>query len=189
MSGQIWSSSLTIKSVPAMTITSFHSNISTTTSYVLTCGLATMSSQWKPLWGHCSIAQKMKLCIYNTLVLSILLYGEEVWFLSKTLAKRTDSFDSRALGAIKDICWHHHVSNKELHACTHTSACSFPPHSFPSQALVWICPLYSAWSTHQGFTLVQCSRPHTRWPDMIKKDLQRLDVTLEDAESLPWDCQ
>uniref|UniRef100_A0A3B3BPI5 Uncharacterized protein n=1 Tax=Oryzias melastigma TaxID=30732 RepID=A0A3B3BPI5_ORYME len=44
-----------------------------------------LQSLRKPLWRHKSISRKMKLRIYNSTVLSILLYGSETWPLNKTL--------------------------------------------------------------------------------------------------------
>lgn len=70
-----------------------------------------LQSLWKPLWRHQTISRKTKLRIYNSAVLSILLYGSETWPLNKTLAARIDGFESRALRTIKNIRWPQQVSN------------------------------------------------------------------------------
>ncbi|KAL1273454.1 hypothetical protein QQF64_029316 [Cirrhinus molitorella] len=63
-------------------------------------------------------SRKTKLRIYNSAVLSILLYGSETWPLNKTLAARIDGFDSRALRTIENIRWPQRVSNEALRART-----------------------------------------------------------------------
>ncbi|GAA6104692.1 SLAIN motif-containing protein 1-like [Tachysurus ichikawai] len=77
-----------------------------------------LQSLWKPLWRHQTISRKTKLRIYNSALLSILLYGSETWPLNKTLAARLDGFDSRALRTIENIRWPQRVSNQMLRART-----------------------------------------------------------------------
>lgn len=59
----------------------------------------------------------MKLRIYNSAALSILLYGLETWTLNKTLAARIDGFNIRALRTIENIRWPQRVSHKVLRLC------------------------------------------------------------------------
>ncbi|KAG7503735.1 hypothetical protein JOB18_043998 [Solea senegalensis] len=77
-----------------------------------------LQSLWKPLWRHQTISGKTKLRIYNSAILSILLYGSETWPLHKSLASRLDGFDSRALRTIENIRWPQRVSNEALRAHT-----------------------------------------------------------------------
>ncbi|KAL1268493.1 hypothetical protein QQF64_033856 [Cirrhinus molitorella] len=64
---------------------------------------ALAASALQSLWRHQTISRKTKLRIYNSTVLSILLSGSGTWPLNKTLAARTDGFDSRALRTIENI--------------------------------------------------------------------------------------
>lgn len=78
------------------------------------------------LWQRKSITWNTKLWIYNTSVLSVLLYGAETWPLSKTLASKIDGSDTRALYTIKVINWHHQVSNIRLSECSQQPPASHP---------------------------------------------------------------
>ena len=89
-------------------------NITTEINRRRALAASAMKTLWKPLWRHQSITRETKLRIYNTSVLSILLYGAETWPLNKTLAARIDGFDSRALRTIEGIKWHEKVSNIKL---------------------------------------------------------------------------
>lgn len=51
-----------------------------------------LQSLRKPLWRHQNITRKTMLQIYNSAVVSILLYGSEIWPLNQSLATRMDGF-------------------------------------------------------------------------------------------------
>ena len=52
--------------------------------------------------------------VYNSTVVSVLLYGAETWALTRTQEKKLDGFDSRSLRRIMGIRWQQRVSNEEL---------------------------------------------------------------------------
>lgn len=52
-------------------------NIATEINWRHALAASAMKTLWKPLWKHCSMSRETKLRIYNTSVLSILLYGAE----------------------------------------------------------------------------------------------------------------
>lgn len=81
-----------------------------------------MQSLWKPLWRQRCVSWKSKLCNYNSSVLSVLLFGAETRPLTRTLEKRIDSFDSKALRTIENIRCYHHDSNEELRMRTNQPA-------------------------------------------------------------------
>lgn len=154
-----------------------------------------LQSLWKPLWRHQTISRKTKLRIYNSAVLSILLYGSETWPLNDTLAKRIDGFDSRALRTIENIRWPQRVSNEELRARTCQPRASslvaqrrtrwfghvlrLPP-DHPTRAILQFDPKAAGWRRPRG-------KPRTRWLDVVAGDLQQQGVAVEDAEQLAQD--
>ncbi|KAL1246814.1 hypothetical protein QQF64_034817 [Cirrhinus molitorella] len=156
-----------------------------------------LQSLWKPLWRHQTISRKTKLRIYNSAVLSILLYGSETWPLNKTLAARIDGFDSRALRTIENIRWPQRVSNEALRARTRQPRASglvaqrrtrwfghvlrLPP-DHPTKAIIQFDPRAADWRRPQG-------KPRTRWLDVVAGDLQQYGVALDDAEQLAQDRQ
>ncbi len=162
-------------------------------------GLAASAFQslWKPLWRHQTISRKTKLRIYNSAVLSILLYGSETWPLNKTLAARLDGFDSRALRTIENIRWPQRVSNKILRSrtCQPRASClaaqrrtrwfghvlRLPP-DHPTRAILQFDPRDAGWRRPRG-------RPRTRWLDVLAGDLQQHGIAVEDAEQLAQDRQ
>ncbi|GAA6085621.1 SLAIN motif-containing protein 1-like, partial [Tachysurus ichikawai] len=156
-----------------------------------------LQSLWKPLWRHQTISRKMKLRIYDSAVLSILLYGLETWPLNKTLAARLDGFDSRALRTIENIRWPQRVYNQMLRARTcQPRASSLAaqrrtrwlghvlrlPSDHPTRAILQFDPKAAGWRRPR-------SKPCTRWLDVLAGDLQQQGVAIEDAEQLAQDRQ
>ena len=69
------------------------------------------------LWKICksrTIKTPTKIRIYKAAVLTILLYGAEVWNTTKKQLKRFEVFHQRALRRILKIKWFYHVSNDEV---------------------------------------------------------------------------
>ncbi|CAJ1076503.1 Hypp80 [Xyrichtys novacula] len=154
-----------------------------------------MKTLWKPLWRHHSISRATKLRIYNTSVLSILLYGAETWPLNKTLAARIDGFDTRALRSIEGIKWPDRVSNITLRELTQQPSASqlaaqrrlrwyghirrLPP-EHPTHDFLHFQPKAAGWKR-------PCGAPRTRWIDVVTGDLHQLGLSLAVAEPLALD--
>lgn len=154
-----------------------------------------MKTLWKPLWRHHSITRATKLRVYNTSILSILLYGAETWPLNKTLAERIDGFDSRALRTIEGITWRDRVSNISLRERTQQPPASrlaaqrrmrwyghikrLPP-EHPTHTILHFDPKSAGWKRPRG-------APRTRWIDVITRDLHLLGLSLAEAEPLALD--
>ena len=56
----------------------------------------------------------MKICFFRSLVLPVLLYGCEIWTLTRDLRWRLNSFGTRSLWKILGHCWPDFVSNERL---------------------------------------------------------------------------
>ena len=134
-----------------------------------------MQSLWRPLWRHRSISQRTKRRIYNTSVLTVLLFGSETWPLN-TLAARLDGFNSRVLRTIEGIHWSQHISNDEVRRRTQQPLASrlaaqrrirwfghvqrLPP-EHPTRAILDFNPQMAGWRRPRG-------APRTRWLDVVK---------------------
>ena len=59
-----------------------------------------------------------KTCIYQTLVVSILLYASETWTLLAADVKTLQAFHMKCQWQLLRIHWHDHVCNDEVVACT-----------------------------------------------------------------------
>ena len=57
----------------------------------------------------------MKIRLFQTLVLSILLYGAETWTLTKTLQRKLDGVFTRMLRETLGLTWEDKVTNTELY--------------------------------------------------------------------------
>lgn len=154
-----------------------------------------MRSLWRPLWRRRDISRRTKLRVYNAAVLSVLLYGAETWPLCKTLASRVRGFDSRALRTIEGVRWYDHVTNEELRERTGQANILRVlaqrrvrwlghvlrrPDDHPTKATYEFDPTAAGWRRPRG-------RPRTRWKDVLRSDLQGVNLTLEDAARLADD--
>ncbi|GAA6108003.1 uncharacterized protein LOC118430043 [Tachysurus ichikawai] len=138
--------------------------------------VSALQSLWKPLQ---TISRKTKLRIYNSTVLSILLYGSETWPLNKTLAARLDGFDSRSLRTIENIRWPQRVSNQMLRAHT----CQPRASSLAAQRRTrWLGHVLRLPSDHPTRAILQFDPKTAAWR-------RPRGVAIEDAEQLAQDRQ
>ena len=133
--------------------------------------------------------------MYNSSVISVLVYGAETWPLNNTLAARLDGFDIRALRRIEGVEWFQHVTNTEIRERTQQLPASrlaamrrvrwfghvtrLPP-DHPTRIILDSDPRQAGWKRPRG-------APRTRWLDTVAKDLRACDVSLEEAQHLAQD--
>jgi len=67
----------------------------------------------KNIWRS-SITQSVKIRLYNTYVLPVLLYGSELWDVTVKSGKRLDAFDQWCLWHILQVPFTAHVTNQEI---------------------------------------------------------------------------
>jgi len=65
------------------------------------------------IWSF-SISLATKLRLYNACILSVFLYGSEVWSVTSSLSKKIDTLDNWCLRRILHIQWSDFVSNDEV---------------------------------------------------------------------------
>ena len=129
------------------------------------------------------------------IILSTLLYSAEAWPLTATLTKRLDAAHHRWQRSILGVSWKERVTNKEvrertgqqsianilsgrrLHWFGHTVRMGHQ--HIPQQALHWEVP---------GFKRGP-GRPRTNWRGVVNKDLRRMGLTWEEAETAALDRQ
>ena len=70
--------------------------------------------QLSSIWYSRNIKTPTKIRIYKAAVLTILLYGSEVWNTTQTQMKRFEVFHHRCLRRILKIKWFYHVSNADV---------------------------------------------------------------------------
>ena len=68
----------------------------------------------KRVWTNCKLTLKTKTRVYQTCVLSTLLYGSETWTLYSKQEKKLNTFHMRNLRKILNLTWHDKVPNTEV---------------------------------------------------------------------------
>ena len=66
------------------------------------------------IWNSRTISVRTKLRLFNSNVMSVLLYGAETWFLNKTHETKLQTFINKCLRRIHKIFWPNIISNKDL---------------------------------------------------------------------------
>ena len=66
------------------------------------------------VWHYWYLCRKMKIRVFRSLLLPVLLYGCETWTLTRDLRQKLNSFGSRSLQRVLGYCWLDFVSNERL---------------------------------------------------------------------------
>jgi len=71
-----------------------------------------------PVWRSKVISRKTKLRIFNTNIKSVLLYGSEMWIVTKANSTKLQTFVNKCLRSIMGIHWPEVMTNEELWTTT-----------------------------------------------------------------------
>ena len=107
----------------------------------------------KPICKSMQLRLEIKLRLYNSNVLIVLLYGSECWKLTAKLAHKLETFQNRCLRKILGVFWPNTITNEELHRKTNATSlatqikkrrwrwlghvCRMLPVALPKTALRW----------------------------------------------------
>ena len=82
-------------------------------------GLASSAmSSLSNIWNAKHLSTQTKVCVYQTLVLSILLYASETWTSLASDMRAIESFHMKCQQRILGIRWHDFVRNSKVSLCT-----------------------------------------------------------------------
>lgn len=73
-----------------------------------------------PLWKSTKYSRATKIRVFNSNVMSVLLYGAEMWKLNESDVTRLETFQRKCLRRVLRIFWPMKVSNDELYCRTRT---------------------------------------------------------------------
>ena len=71
------------------------------------------------LWGRRDVSLKVKMKIFNVVVLPVLLYGATAWALTRTEERRLDAFEMRMLRSIMGVRWDDFIRNEDIREKLH----------------------------------------------------------------------
>ena len=131
------------------------------------------------VWNSARISVHTKFRLYNSLVLSVVLYGSATWTLNGELARKLDAFDTTAQRRILNIRWNDFISNKELRRRT----LQVPLTTLIRRSRLRLCGHVARWppgsdtkslvfSSAPGTWKRPPGRPPGRWMDQVKRDTQ-----------------
>ena len=67
-----------------------------------------------PIWRNSSFPNRLKIRIFNSNVITVLLYGSSTWKVTKSITTKLQVFVNRCLRSIFHICWPYTISNMNL---------------------------------------------------------------------------
>ena len=138
------------------------------------------------MWGRTEISLKVKMKVFNAIVLPVLMYGATAWALTRTEEIRLDAFEMGMLRSIVGVRWDDFVRNVEIREML-----SQPPVSLKLRRarMKWFGHLERMSDDRQVKRITQAEmqgrrpvgRPRTRWKDVLRRDLEGSGLSLEEA--------
>jgi len=145
------------------------------------------------IWKSKNISLPVKVKLYESLVISTLLYGAELWPLPVTQMRKLEvahhKFQQRLLG----ITWKDKVRNKEIRRKTGLWKLEL---IIKERKLRWLGHVLRMEDSRvprqtNQWQLRGCKRKPGRsrknWMDIIRRDLKDMDITWDEAEELATD--
>ena len=138
------------------------------------------------LWGRRDVSRKVKMKIFNAVVLPVLLYGATAWALTRTEERRLDAFEMRMLRSIMGVRWDDFVRNEDIRR----RLCQ-PPVSIKLKKarMKWFGHVERMGEERQVKRVMHAEmagrrpvgRPRTRWRDVLRRDLTSSGLSLDEA--------
>jgi len=149
-----------------------------------------MFGKMRKIWKNKCISLKVKMRLYEVIVLSILRYSAEVWPLTATLTTRLNAAHHRwqrsILGGI--LSWKDRVTNKEVRVITGQHSMD---DILSERKLRWLGHVIRMDHQRIPRQALHCEvpgfkrgpgRPRANWRSTVSKDLSRMGITWEEAE-------
>ena len=149
--------------------------------------ILTVQANLTNIWSNKQLSIQTKLNLYNSLVLSILLYGSEAWTLTASWEQHLDVFDTKCLRRILGLHWYDFVPNTAVCQMTKQPPISqlirparlrlfghlarSSPLSEPARLILEPTP---RWRRPRG-------RPRMNWLDQLTSDLAAVNMDLPTA--------
>ena len=128
-----------------------------------------------------------RLCMFNCLIMPLLLYNCGLWTLSKLLNDKLDKWQRRKLRVLLQIVYPQRITNNNLYTETKQSPVSA---TCRRRRLLWFGHVVREGPESASFQALELSintndikktrgRPPLRWIDTIRHDLKAADLSVE----------
>ena len=136
-----------------------------------------------------------RLCMFQTLIMPILLYNCGLWTLTKQLSESLDIWHRRKLRYIINVTYPHRISNTDLYSITNEQPVSI---TCRKRRLLWLGHVIREGPGAASYEALQLAlnlgdvkrprgRPPKRWVDNIREDLNTLQISILDCFHLACD--
>ena len=155
--------------------------------------MAVHTGRLKAVWKNKYISFPVKVKLYESLVMSTLLYSAELWPLTVTEKKKLEAAHHRFQRRLLGITWRDKIRNQEIRRQTRLKTLDL---IIKQRRLRWLGQVLrmddgripkQAISWEMGATSRGPGRPRKNWNDIIQKDLKSIGVAWEDAEHFIFD--
>ena len=138
------------------------------------------------LWGRREVSLKVKMKIFNAVVLPVLMYGATSWALTRTEEKRLDAFEMGMLRSIVGVRWDDFVRNIDIRERLCQSPVSL---KLRRARMKWFGHVNKTGGERQLRRIMNAEmegsrpvgRPQTRLKDVNRRDLERSGLSMEQA--------
>ena len=138
------------------------------------------------MWGRREISLKVKMKVFNAILMPVLLYGATAWALTKTEEKRLDAFEMGMLRNILGVRWDDFVRNADIREMLGQAPVSL---KLRNARMKWFGHVERMGEDRQVKRIMQAGmqgrrpvgRPRTRWKAVLRRDLEPSGLSLEEA--------
>ena len=142
------------------------------------------------VWTNPKLTVKTKMAVYNTCILSTLLYGSETWTMYARQEKRLNTFHLRSLWCILGISWQDKVTNTDILSCTGLPTMYTLMRKHWLYWLGHVCHMEDGWipidvlygELTSGQRSIGC--PQLRYKNVCKRDMKALNININSWEDL-----
>ncbi|XP_048757722.2 uncharacterized protein LOC125668029 [Ostrea edulis] len=149
--------------------------------------------QLNKIWRTSSISEKTKIRLYQSNVLSVLLYGAECWRITQKDNQRLSGFHTKCLRKICKIYWPRKISNKDLYKRTGQKDLIT---MIKQRQFRWlghvirkgnesITKTALKWTPAEGKR--SRGRPRETWRRTIESDIKKMGKTWKEVEKMAMD--
>ncbi|XP_047993557.1 uncharacterized protein LOC125231993 [Leguminivora glycinivorella] len=142
------------------------------------------------VWNNKHLTTKTKMTVYQTCVLSVLLYGAETWTSYANQERRLNTFHMRCLRSILDITWKDRVTNESVLDIAQLPSITA---LLKQRRLRWLGHVQRMDSTRLPRRTMLCQiasgkrnvgRPLLRFKDCVKRDMVAFNIDFNSWEDL-----